>query len=138
MLTRLRELLFNREVMLYAIVGVATSAMNVVMFKMLLDFGWEYRIANVVTLIVVKLTAYICNKNLVFRSHCKSLFDLFGEFGRFVVARGATMLIDYFGLIALVDGLGFDKVFSKVFVTVLVIVINYVVGKAAVFKDASS
>ena len=133
---KIKAALLNREVVLYAVFGVLTSVMNVVMFKLLLDAGWEYRVANVVTLVVVKLTAYVCNKNFVFRSHCASFADLLREFGRFVVARGATMLIDYFGLIALVDGLGLAKVLSKVFVTVLVIVLNYVIGKAAVFKDS--
>ena len=45
------------------------------------------------------------------------------------------MLIDYFGLIALVEICGFDKIISKIFLTVLVIVINYFVGKKHVFKS---
>ena len=136
-IAKLKAALLNREVVLYGVFGVLTSVMNVAMFTLLLDAGWEYRVANVVTLVAVKLTAYVCNKHFVFRSHCASLADLLREFGRFVVARGATMLIDYFGLIALVDGLGLAKVPSKVLVTALVIVLNYVIGKAAVFKDGT-
>ena len=89
-------------------------------------------------MIVVKLAAYICNKNFVFQSRTGSWIELIKEFGRFVVARGATMLIDYFGLITLVEICSLDKVLSKVFLTVLVIIINYFIGKKHVFKAAKS
>lgn len=128
----------NRETVLYGIFGVLTSLLNIVLFKVLLMFSVEYKIANFFTLIVVKLAAYICNKNFVFQSRTGSWIELIKEFGRFVVARGATMLIDYFGLIVLVEICSFDKMISKVFVTVLVIVINYFVGKKHVFKAAKS
>lgn len=126
--------IFNQETVLYAIFGVLTSVENVLLFKVLLLVGWEYRIANFVTLVTVKLTAYICNKNLVFKSKTGSWTGLLKEFGRFVVARGATMLVDYFGLILLVEILHMDMLYSKCFLTVLVIVLNYFIGKKHVFK----
>ena len=130
--------IINRETILYGIFGVLTSLLNIVLFKALLMLSVEYKIANFFTLIVVKLAAYICNKNFVFQSRTGSWIELIKEFGRFVIARGATMLIDYFGLIALVELCNFDKMISKVFITVLVIVINYFVGKKHVFKAAKS
>jgi putative flippase GtrA len=129
------EKLFNRETFLYAVFGALTSLLNVVMFALLLKTGMDYRLDNVITLVTVKIAAYICNKNFVFRSHCADFAALLGEIFRFIVARGATMLIDYFGLILLVELLHMPKIPSKGFVTVLVIVLNYVIGKAAVFKD---
>lgn len=126
----------NRETILYGIFGVLTSLLNYFLFKALLGLGMDYRLGNLITLIVVKLAAYICNKNFVFKSHCESFLELCKEVLRFVFARGATALIDYFGLILLVELFRFDKLYSKIFVTVLVIVINYVVGKKHVFKAA--
>ncbi|MGN0495211.1 MAG: GtrA family protein [Lachnospiraceae bacterium] len=125
----------NRETILYGIFGVGTSILNVVLFKVLLLTNMEYKVANLITIIVVKLAAYLCNKNFVFQSHCSNFLELLKEFGRFVVARGATALIDYFGVILLVELLDANKVISKIFVTVLVIVINYFVGKKHVFKN---
>lgn len=124
----------NRETVLYGIVGIGTSLLNVILFQ-ILSIKLDYRYANLITLIIVKLAAYICNKNFVFQSHTANLKELAGEFSRFVIARGATMLIDYFGLILMVELLGMQKLFSKCFVTVLVIVINYFVGKKHVFKN---
>lgn len=127
----------NRETILYGVFGVLTSLLNYFLFKLLLQLGMDYRIGNLITLIVVKLAAYVCNKNFVFKSHCESILELCKEVLRFVFARGATALIDYFGLIFLVELLHFDKLYSKIFVTVLVIVINYFVGKKHVFKSSS-
>lgn len=125
----------NRETVLYGIVGVGTSVLNVFLFQALSVSGMDYRYANFITLVIVKLAAYVCNKNLVFQSHTGNLRELFGEFGRFLVARGATMLIDYFGLIFMVEILGFRKFISKCTVTAAVIIINYFVGKKHVFKN---
>ncbi len=127
--------IINRETVLYGIFGVLTSLLNIALFKILLILSVEYKIANFFTLIVVKLVAYICNKNFVFQSKTGDWIELAKEFGRFIIARGTTMLIDYFGLIALVEICGFDKIISKIFLTVLVIVINYFVGKKHVFKS---
>lgn len=127
----------NRETILYAIFGVATSVENVVLFKLLLMTEMEYKIANLITLIVVKITAYICNKNFVFKSKCPNMKELLKEIWRFIIARGATMLIDYFGLIIMVDFIDLPKIPSKIFITVFVIVINYVIGKKHVFKNAA-
>ena len=127
--------IINRETVLYGIVGIGTSILNVCLFQALSVSGMDYRYANFITLIVVKLAAYLCNKNIVFQSHTKNLKGLLNEFGRFLIARGATMLIDYFGLIFMVEFLELPKFISKCTVTVAVIIINYFVGKKHVFKD---
>lgn len=132
---RIKQKLINRETILYGIVGVGTSILNILLFQLLVKLGIEYKIANIITLIVVKAAAYICNKNIVFRSHADSFAGLLKEIGRFIIARGATMLIDYFGLIILVEYIHVAKLPGKCFLTVLVIVLNYVIGKKHVFKD---
>lgn len=138
LIKKIRQKFVNRETVLYAIFGVLTSVLNVVMFKLLLMTSLSYKVANLITLIVVKVTAYICNKNIVFKSKCANMLELLKEIGRFIIARGATMLIDYFGLIIMVDLIDLPKVPSKIFITVFVIVINYVIGKKHVFKNAKN
>lgn len=51
--------MLNSEVGLYGIFGVLTSVLNVVMFKALLWTGMDYRYSNLITLITVKLAAYL-------------------------------------------------------------------------------
>ena len=135
MFDKIIKKLINKETKLYTIFGVLTSIQNVVMFDVLLRLGMAYRPANIITLITVKLTAYLCNKNFVFKSHCANFIELLKEFGRFVFWRGATMLLDYFGLIFLVEIVNMPKVIGKIIMTVFVIAVNYVTGKRHVFKN---
>ena len=65
--------IFNRETILYLIVGISTTVENVILFELLLHMGLQYKLANFITLVTVKLTAYICNKNIVFKSKTGSL-----------------------------------------------------------------
>lgn len=126
----------SKETILYVFFGVLTSILNVLLFDILLKYDIEYKMANFITLIVVKIVAYICNKNFVFCSKCKNLIELAKEIGRFIFARGATMLLDYFGLIIMVDLLTLPKLESKIIITVVVILLNYILGKKHVFKNA--
>ena len=105
------------------------------MFHGLVLVGMEYKLANLLTLITVKLAAYICNKNFVFKSKCANFIELLKEFARFVFWRGATMILDYVGLILLVEIVHMPKLYGKIIVTVAVIVINYFTGKKHVFKN---
>ena len=127
----------NRETISYAFFGVLTSVLNIVLFHILTEKQMDYKYANIITLIVVKLVAYVCNKNFVFQSKTENMFELCKEFVRFVIARGVTMLVDYFGLIAMVEILSMDQMISKCILTVVVIVLNYVLGKRHVFKKHS-
>lgn len=135
-ITLLFKKLVNRETILYGVFGVMTLMLNIVIFQLLLHRGMDYRIANIIALIVAKLAAYIVNKLFVFRSRCKNLMGLVKEFTRFLIARGATMLLDYFGLIFLVEVLHISKDIGKYVTTTIVIIINYFFGKKAVFLDS--
>ena len=136
MIEKIIKKVWNREFILYGIFGVLTSIENVLLFQLLVLLGMDYKVSNFITLIIVKLTAYVLNKNIVFNSHAENFIGLVKEFGRFVVARGATMVIDWFGLILLVEVLQMQQLPSKIFLTVLVVILNYVIGKKHVFKDA--
>lgn len=124
----------NKETLLYGIVGVGTAILNIVMFKLLLLTKLDYRMANIITIVVTKTAAYICNKKIVFKSHCADKAELMAEIGRFIVYRGLSGVIDYFGVIALVV-IGMKEFDSKLVVAVGVIILNYITGKKAVFLN---
>lgn len=129
------EKLLNREVILYGIFGVLTTVFNIAIFQIFLRFNVDYRIANIIALISTKLAAYIVNKLFVFHSRCKNLVDLLKELGRFVIARGATMILDYAGLIVLVEILKVSEQVGKYITTFAVVIINYFFSKGVVFRD---
>lgn len=124
----------NPETMRYAFWGVVTMVLGVAVYQGLLIVGMNYRFANFISLIVGKLSAYLCNKFFVFKVFQHSFSEWLKEFARFVIARGATFLIDYFGVILAVEMLHWDKVISKYFFVILVLILNYIFGKLIVFK----
>ena len=124
----------NKTTVLYILFGLITSLINFTLFYILCNLKIEYKIANLITLIVVKLIAYLLNKYYVFKSKTKNLIELVKEFIRFISARFMTFIIDYFGLIFLIDIINIPKLFSKILIIIIVIIINYYMSIKFVFK----
>ena len=122
-----------RELVRYGFFGLATTLVNLGVYRLLL-LVCDYRISNLIALISSKLFAYYTNKRFVFHSRCGSGRELVKEMFRFVVSRGATGLLDYVGLIVAVEVFGFDRVYSKYVLLVVVIILNYILGKKVVFQ----
>jgi len=124
-----------KELFIYGIWGVLTAALNIVIYRILLVWALDYRISNLIAIAVAKLAAYIANKNFVFHSKCANMLELCREFLRFVVSRGITGLIDYFGLIILVELFSASEVYSKYFISLIVIILNYIFSKKVIFTQ---
>lgn len=121
-----------KELIRYGLVGLSTTIINVLTYQGLL-FILDYKVANLIALIVSKTYGYFANKKIVFHSQTDSFGAFVLEVLRFVFARGITAIVDYFGLIIAVDFLHYDKVISKYVIQVIVIILNYVLGKYMVF-----
>jgi putative flippase GtrA len=128
----LRKLL-NKEVLNYIIWGIVTSVWNIGIFQLLFLYGLDYRISNAIALISTKIFAYVVNKLFVFKSHCKSFAELFFQIFRFILTRGFTMLVDFFGLILL--NYIMEPRIGKLITTLVVVVLNYIFGKFHVFTE---
>ena len=120
------------ELIRYGIVGVATTVVNLGVFHLCLLL-MDYKIGNLIALITAKIFAFFANKTFVFHSKSNDLKDFMKEVYRYILARGGTGLLDYFGLIFAVEVLNLSEVWSKYGLQVLVIILNYVLGKKAVF-----
>lgn len=126
------------ELVRYGFAGVTTTMVNLLLYHLFLFCGMDYRLGNLLALVGSKTYGYLVNKIFVFRSHCKNTKELLVEILSFIGARGLTGLIDYFGLIFMVEIIGVGKIVSKYIIQVLVIILNYVMGKFFVFKDGKS
>ncbi|MDR2884247.1 MAG: GtrA family protein [Deferribacteraceae bacterium] len=125
--------LANREMLTYIISGIGAILVNVSLFQILTAVYIDYKLANLIAIILAKIFAYITNKLLVFQSHSASLTELFKEMLRFVYARGFTGLIDYFGLVLAVELFQFEQTISKYMLAIIVAIVNYILGKYVVF-----
>lgn len=125
----------HREIVLYGVVGIATTILNIALFYVLVHVaGMDYKWGNLITLIVVKAAAFFGNKWFVFQSVSKNWTEFFLELWRYTISRSLTMLLDFAALILLVELLHADSMISKIIVTIAVIVSNYFFGKIFVFR----
>ncbi|MEA4915044.1 MAG: GtrA family protein [Christensenella sp.] len=127
----IRKTLSN-EIIRYSISGALIMLVNLGVYTGLLSLGMRYEIANIIALVLSRVAGFGLNKYFVFRSTVKGCF--WREFWGFMVARGFSGLVDYFGLILLVDQFHIQKVLSKAIIMILVIVLNYILGKFFVFR----
>ena len=126
------------EIFWYCVSGALTAAINIGAYSGLLALQIDYRIANIIALVLGKSSNYVANKRFVFKSKSENTKALFLEMLRFVFARGFTGLVDYFGLILLAEVFFIDEMTGKVIVQIVVIVLNYILSKFGVFKKTGA
>ncbi len=126
--------LLSSEIVRYVIAGGTVTVSNYVIFFVLNRLMGLYQVANVISLILSKTIGYVMNKFFVYHSRTEGAGEFFAELFRFILARGFTGLVDFFGLILLVEVFGIDPDIGKWIVMLLVMVLNYILGKKAVFK----
>lgn len=124
----------KREMTQYVIWGVLSAVLNVGLFQILILGSVDYRIANLITIIVVKIFCYVTNKFFVFRTPYEGLKVLLKEMLAFIFARGVTSILDYVGVLVLVELFKCQEMFSKCVMAVVVVVVNYIFSKFFVFK----
>jgi putative flippase GtrA len=125
----------NLKIMvLYSIFGVLTTLINIATYKILIDRNIYYIISNFIAFIVSVIFAYITNKKWVFCSTANTSIQILEEFIKFIVTRITTFLFDFFGIICLIELFDFNKFYSKVFVSIVVIILNYLFSKKIVFS----
>lgn len=123
-----------RELLLYALVGVVTTLINVVAFSVChTTLGLHYALANVIAWMLSVLYAFFANKIFVFENHGWSAAVVWHEAVTFFLSRAASLLVDEAGMWLLISVLQLNELISKLLVNGLVILINYVLGKLWVF-----
>lgn len=123
----------KKELYSYIFWGVLSTVLNIGLSQLVVWCGIDYKISNAITLIIVKIFCYFTNKIFVFKTPFESLRKFVIEFVRFIFARWITFLVDYFGVIILVEGMKQSFFVSKCFLSVVVIVLNYILSKKIVF-----
>lgn len=124
----------NSGVAAYIFWGILSAVFNLLFFKLMLLCGLEYWLSNLITLVALKFFVFITNKIFVFKTKSAYLVDLFKEMIRFLGSRIFTSLIDYLGLILLVEVFHLDIFYSKTALVVVVVSLNFFLSKLFVFR----
>lgn len=97
----------------------------------------DYRIANIYSIILTKIFAYLTNKFFVFRSKTKDFLKTASEVIRFVLSRAFSGIVDFLGLIFLVQCFGINDYIAKSVMIIIVTLLNYVLSKKIVFRKGA-
>lgn len=125
-----------REIIVYGVVGVLTTAVSwfaSFVLKLFLDdqIAWQNLIINSLSWIAAIAFAYPANRTFVFASKNK---DILRECSEFIGSRLATGVMEI-GLMSLtVNVMNINFWVSKLLVSVIVIIANYILSKLVVFK----
>ncbi len=139
----------NKETVLYFVFGVMTTLLNWATYWVCCyPLGLDSLISNIIAFIVAVLFAFFVNKLFVFESKSFAPKIAAKEFVSFVSGRIATFLLEEAGIwISKVTGFeemqlfklfGFQvtgNMVTKIILSFIVLVLNYLIGKIFVFKN---
>lgn len=147
---KIKELIIKyKEILLYLIFGVLTTAVSIFSFWLFSLFipSKLYLITNVISWVLAVIFAFVTNKLFVFESKKWGKAELSSEIPKFLGARVFSLIIEELGLILFIDLLKFSEIsktvigfevtgelIAKAIMAVIVIVLNYFFSKFMIFK----
>jgi putative flippase GtrA len=129
-----------KEIISYLFWGVMTTVVSWGTYSLFVTVIQSVSVANILSWICAVVFAYVTNKLWVFQSREWAFCTIIPELLKFVTARLATGLLEIVGVPLLVYlGLnqriaGIEGMAAKVFVSVIVTILNYVLSKLLVFR----
>ena len=125
--------LYASSVVRYVFFGGCTTLVNLISFYVLRKLRVGLNIANVISIILAILFAYVVNSRFVFQDKCQTLADHIRPFCKFISARLMTLVIEVGGVWLLVAKLGMNDMVGKFATQFIVLILNYVFSKFFVF-----
>jgi len=120
----------------YGLMGSISVAVNLAMFYILLLIGVNYLLSNVVSYFVATLVFFLLNKIYVYQQRDNiRLRLLFKEFSLFFATRIGTTVIESLLLFICVDIFKLHVFYSKIGISVVIIILNYILSTFFVFRQ---
>ena len=123
-----------REIIMYLIFGVLTTAVSFAVYYGLLWCRTHYIAAQLISWASAVAFAFVVNKIFVFEDRDNSATALFRQICQFVSVRIASGGIETVLLWILVDLIKIGEGIAKIPVAVLTVVINYIASKLLIFR----
>lgn len=126
---------YENSILRYVFFGGLTTLVNLVSFFLLRQvMGLPLQVANVSSIILAILFAYVVNSKFVFQDNCHGIKEHFQPFVRFLSARGVTMVVEILGVWLLVEKMALYDMLGKFLTQFLVLVLNYIFSRFFVFQ----
>ena len=138
-----------KELIIYVVFGVGTTAVNFASYKIFnIILGEDlYLVSNVIAWFICIIFAFVTNKIFVFESKSWKAKIILKEGSSFFASRILSFGIEEAGLFTLVDLVGmkdmsFDltiitisgNMVAKIIIGVVVVILNYILSKFVIFK----
>ena len=125
--------MYENDVIRYIFWGGCTTLVNLVSFYLMRIAGLPLMAANIISIILAILFAYVVNSRFVFHDSCETLKDHIQPFVKFISARLVTMVIEVGGVWLLAVVMGFHDMVAKFCTQFIVLVLNYIFSKFLIF-----
>ena len=125
--------LYENDVVRYIFFGGCTTLVNLVSFFLFRKLGIPLNPANIASIILAILFAYVVNSKYVFQDKCENLKAPIRPFCKFISARLVSMVVEVGGVWLLVEILRMNEMAGKLLTQVIVLVMNYIFSKFFVF-----
>ncbi len=127
----------QRQILRYIIVGGMTTFVSFGSYwGMYALIGIDVNIANVISIILAVLFAYVANKIIVFRSKRRSIKDVGIELIKFIMARSITMFMEVFGVALAINVFHFHALFAKGVISIIILISNYLLSHYLIFSQS--
>ena len=136
MIKKIWDKVMNREVISYLIFGVLTTLVNWVVYAAMVKVHIDYRIATAAAWAVSVLFSFIVNKIFVFQSFNLRPAYVMKEITSFVACRAGSGVMEMVFMIVMVSWIHMDEYISKIAVSVIVVIVNYVFSKLFIFRKS--
>ena len=136
MIKKIWDKVMNREVISYLIFGVLTTLVNWVVYAAMVKVHIDYRIATAAAWAVSVLFAFIVNKIFVFQSYNLRPAYVMKEITSFVACRAVSGVMEMVFMIVMVSWIHMDEYISKIAVSVIVVIVNYVFSKLFIIRKS--
>lgn len=125
----------TKEVILYVVFGILTTIINLVVTYVLNHFAnLNGALSSAIGIIAAIIVAYFTNRKMVFDSSATGFVENLKEFGKFIVGRAGTMILEEGGVILFNTILKLPLMPVKIALTILVIILNFFISKFFAFK----
>ena len=133
---KIRAAVSNREVILYLVFGVLTTAVDWLISFILYRTEMNLHLANTLAWVGAVLFAYVTNRIWVFESRKTGIGAITLELIAFAGGRVATLLMQEGIFVIFCDLLKWNEYVIKIAAAVLVVIGNYIISKLLVFRQS--
>lgn len=122
----------------FAVVGVINTGIDAGLYWVLTRHaGVDILLASMISFLAGTVNSFLMNKKLTFGDDASRKMDVLRQYGRFLMASSAVMLLHQINLMVFHFGLGFPDLAAKFLGIGTGVVVGFALNKYWVFRFAS-